>query len=42
MIFYTYDTTTYETIDISEQKLTNAIIDTTIAKKPHVYFFNRT
>ena len=36
--FYTYDTTTYETIDISEQKLTNAIIDTTIAKKPHVYF----
>lgn len=36
--FYTYDTTTYETIDISEQKLTNAIIDTTIAKKPHIYF----
>lgn len=36
--FYTYDLTTYETIDISEQKLTNAIIDTTIAKKPHIYF----
>ncbi len=35
--FYTYDLTTYETIDISEQKLTNAIIDTTIAKKPHIY-----
>ena len=36
--FYTYDTTTYETIDISEQKLTNAIIDTKKKKKPHVYF----
>lgn len=36
--FVTYDTTTYETIDITEQKLTNAIIDTTIAKKPHIYF----
>lgn len=34
--FYTYDLTTYETIDISEQKLTNAIIDTTIAKS-HIY-----
>lgn len=36
--FYTYDTSTYETIDITEQKLTNAIIDTTISKKPKVYF----
>lgn len=36
--FVTYDTTTFETIDITEQKLTNAIIDTTIAKKPHIYF----
>ncbi len=35
---YTYDTTTYETIDITEQKLTNAILDVTIAKKPQVYF----
>ena len=35
---YTYDSTTYETIDITEQKLTNAIIDTTIAKKPKIYF----
>ncbi len=42
MIFYTYDTTTYETIDISEQKLTNAIIDTTIAKKATCILFNRT
>ena len=36
--FFTYDTTTFETIDITEQKLTNAILDTTIAKKPHIYF----
>lgn len=36
--FVTYDTTTYETIDVTEQKLTNAIIDTTISKKPHIYF----
>lgn len=36
--FYTYDSTTYETIDISEQKLTSAIIDVSIAKKPHIYF----
>ena len=36
--FYTYDLTTYETIDVSEQKLTNAIIDISIAKKPHIYF----
>ena len=35
---YTYDSTTYETIDITEQKLTNAILDVTIAKKPQVYF----
>ena len=36
--FITYDTTTFETIDITEQKLTNAIIDTTIAKKANIYF----
>ena len=35
---YTYDSTTYETIDITEQKLTNSIIDTTISKKPKIYF----
>ena len=35
---YTYDSTTYESIDITEQKLTNAILDVTIAKKPQVYF----
>ena len=35
-----YDYTTYETVDVSEQKLTNAIIDTTIAKKPKIYFLS--
>jgi len=36
--FYTYDTTTYETIDITEEKLTNAILDVTTDEKPVVYF----
>ena len=36
--FVTYDTTTFETIDITEQTLTNAIIDTTVSRKPHIYF----
>lgn len=35
---YTYDSSTYQTIDITEQKLTNAILDVTIAKKPQIYF----
>lgn len=35
---YTYDSTTYQTIDITEQKLTNAILDVTISKKPQIYF----
>lgn len=35
---YTYDTTSYQTIDITEQKLTNAILDVTIVSKPKVYF----
>lgn len=35
---YTYDMTSYKTIDVTEQKLTNAILDVTIAKKPQVYF----
>ena len=34
----TYDLSTYEQIDISEQKFTNAIIDVTITKKPQIYF----
>lgn len=36
--FYTYDTITYETIDITEEKLTNAILDVTTEEKPVVYF----
>ena len=35
---YTFDSITYQTIDITEQKLTNAILDVTIAKKPQIYF----
>ena len=35
---YTYDTETFKTIDVTEQKLTNAIIDTTIASIPNIYF----
>lgn len=35
---YTYDQTSAETIDITEQKLTNAILDVTIISKPKVYF----
>ena len=35
---YTYDYTTYQQIDISEQKLTNAIVDLTLENKPVVYF----
>ena len=34
----TYDLSTYEQIDITEQKLTNAILDVTIVKKPQVFF----
>lgn len=37
---YTYDTSTYQTIDITEQKLTNAILDVTIADKPQIYFLS--
>ena len=35
---YTYDESTYQTIDITEQKMTNAILDVTISSKPQVYF----
>lgn len=35
---YTYDNTTGETIDVTEQKLTNGILDVTISKKPQIYF----
>ena len=35
---YTYDYTTYEQIDLTEEKITNAIIEVTIENKPVVYF----
>lgn len=35
---YTYDYTTYQSIDISEEKITNAIVDLTIGEKPKIYF----
>lgn len=35
---YTYDYTTYEEIDLTEQKLTNGILDTTVDEKPVIYF----
>ena len=34
---YTYDYTTYEEIDLTEQKLTNGILDTTVDEKPVIY-----
>lgn len=35
---YTFDYTTYQQIDISEEKLTNAISDLSIEEKPKIYF----
>ena len=35
---YTYDSQSGETIDVTEQKITNAILDVTIVNKPQVYF----
>lgn len=35
---YTYDYTTYQQIDVSEEKITNAIVDLTIDQKPKIYF----
>ena len=35
---YTYDYTTSEEIDLTEEKITNAIIEVTIENKPIVYF----
>lgn len=36
--FYTYDYTTYEQYDITEQAITNAIMDVNLEQKPKVYF----
>ena len=35
---YTYDYTTYEQIDTTEEAITNAIIEVTIENKPKIYF----
>lgn len=35
---YTYDYTTYQQIDVSEEKITNAIVNLSIAQKPKIYF----
>lgn len=35
---YSYDYTTYEQVDLTEQKLTNSIIATTIENTPTIYF----
>ena len=35
---YTYDYTTYEQIDKTEEKITNGIIEVTIEEKPQIYF----
>jgi len=37
---YTYDYLTYETIDTTEEALTNAIINVTTKDKPKIYFMN--
>jgi len=37
---YTYDYSTYETIDITEEALTNAIVEVTIENKPKIYFMS--
>lgn len=35
---YTFDYTTYQQIDISEEKITNAIVNLTVEEKPKIYF----
>ena len=37
---YTYDYSTYETIDTTEEAITNAIVEVTIEEKPKVYFMS--
>lgn len=37
---YTMDYTTYEEIDITEEAITNAIVEVTVDKKPKIYFMN--
>lgn len=35
---HTYDYTTYQQIDVTEEKITNAIVNLTLANKPKIYF----
>ena len=37
---YTYDYSTYETIDTTEEAITNAIVDVTTKDKPKIYFMS--
>lgn len=37
---YTYDYSTYETIDTTEEAITNAIVEVTTEEKPKVYFMS--
>ena len=37
---YTYDYSTYETIDTTEEAITNAIVEVTIEEKPKIYFMS--
>lgn len=37
---YTYDYSTYETIDTTEEAITNAIVEVTTEDKPKIYFMN--
>lgn len=37
---YTFDYTTYDQIDITEEAITNAIIDVTTEEKPKIYFMS--
>lgn len=38
--FVSYDYTTYQQIDLTENAITNALLNLTIAEKPKVYFLN--
>lgn len=37
---YTYDYSTYEQIDITEEAITNAIVEVTLEEKPHIYILS--
>lgn len=37
---YTYDYSTYQQIDVTEEAITNAIVEITLEKKPHIYILS--